>query len=518
MSKEFISMKPETSERYTTNFFTSTNKAYNFFVLPYITSVLITNPNACVEVCIEELDSFLETNQEAFRVLEILFGNERFCLRSGNFENILPNTVRFLETPLVKKEYTYIGDVDILVLEEITHQHEENMDRIGLPYSNVLRPSKNALTGLHFTKTDFHYPLSEEIIENLDVNLQVTNDEVVLYKIIAAKGGQFPQEENDFRPLHGYHFSVNRSPLARSGPNWELRNKTHLTKFKSLEASWEWQRAFPFFDFRYKYLYSLAKLTLNYLFPDDYDLSSGFIKKIVADYQVLPLSKGTTSICSSKNTEGQLPEEVFSKIYVDNSWKSIESISGPGSTLAATLKLREGLEELLKKFQIKTLLDVPCGDFHWMKTVNMETISIYLGIDIVEELILNNSRQYQNGKYFFRKGNLITDCMPSVDLLFCRDCLVHFPYQEVFQAISRIIESGSKYLLTTTFLNWKNKDIKMGGWRPINLCEEPFNFPEPIEVIEERERDNLSDPFNDKVMGLWLISDLYPILDSYSLK
>jgi hypothetical protein len=82
-------------------------------------------------------------------------------------------------------------------------------------------------------------------------------------------------------------------------------------------------------------------------------------------------------------------KDIFTNIYKHNLWESRESVSGPGSSLAQTRTIIKQLSLLIKQLQVKTLLDAPCGDFHWMKEVNPE-IDLYIGVDIVSELIEEN--------------------------------------------------------------------------------------------------------------------------------
>jgi len=93
-------------------------------------------------------------------------------------------------------------------------------------------------------------------------------------------------------------------------------------------------------------------------------------------------------------------------------------------------------------------------------------------------------------------------------LIFSRDCLVHLSYKDAIKIIHNFKKSGSKYLLTTTFTNREeNIDLGDGFWRVLNLQKAPFNFPEPIKLINEKctEENNM---FVDKCLGLWLIDDL----------
>lgn len=150
------------------------------------------------------------------------------------------------------------------------------------------------------------------------------------------------------------------------------------------------------------------------------------------------------------------------------------------------------------------MLDIPCGDFFWMKEVKLELQ--YIGDDIVPALIESNQRLYRDQQHTFALLNLLGNPLPKVDLIFCRDCLVHFSIYSIFRAFDNIRRSVSTYLLTTTFTEQKrNGDIATGDWRPINLHLPPFNLPPPLLLIDE------ACPlagYGDKHLGLWKVSDI----------
>lgn len=132
---------------------------------------------------------------------------------------------------------------------------------------------------------------------------------------------------------------------------------------------------------------------------------------------------------------------------------------------------------LFDAFNISTMLDIPCGDFHWMKHVDLNNTD-YTGADIVEELIQGNIARYERDGIRFKHLNLINDKLPKVDLVFCRDCLMHFAFADIARALDNVCRSESKYFLTTTFVGkHKNRDISTGSWRPINLELPPFWVP-----------------------------------------
>ncbi len=103
-------------------------------------------------------------------------------------------------------------------------------------------------------------------------------------------------------------------------------------------------------------------------------------------------------------------------------------MSGTGSDTTQTNVIINELEKLFQEYKIKSILDAPCEDFNWMNQVNLDEIE-YLGTDIVEDLITFNKSNYKYKKGVeFNTGNIITDDLPEVDLILCRDCLVHFSF------------------------------------------------------------------------------------------
>jgi SAM-dependent methyltransferase len=200
-------------------------------------------------------------------------------------------------------------------------------------------------------------------------------------------------------------------------------------------------------------------------------------------------------------------KDIFTEYYNNNSWNGKESVSGPGSDYEQTKYLILELQVMLKDLNIKTILDAPCGDFNWMRKVDLDKIS-YIGGDIVDMLVKTNNKKYKTKNISFKSMDIVNDDLPEVDLIMVRDCFVHLPNKDIKRAINNIIDSKSKYLLTTNFM-WKypkaNTDISVGGWRRLNLEQEPFNFPFPMDIIIE---GNIQSYDRDKTMSLWHIKDL----------
>jgi hypothetical protein len=178
---------------------------------------------------------------------------------------------------------------------------------------------------------------------------------------------------------------------------------------------------------------------------------------------------------------GSEMKEIFEDIIKNNRWK--KHPCGPGSTIQYTQHLRSHLGNLLTEHNITSMIDAPCGDYSWMSITDLPSIKTYVGGDIVEFLIEKNKLQYANVD--FKILDLTSDKLPDVDLLFCRDCLLHLSFEDINKVFANISNSNIKYVLMS---NWfedseNQKDIKTGQARYINFLESPFNFKNPIGSI-----------------------------------
>jgi len=202
-------------------------------------------------------------------------------------------------------------------------------------------------------------------------------------------------------------------------------------------------------------------------------------------------------------------ETVFTDIYRTNYWHGWESISGQGSNVSKTKCIRDALPRLVKDLRIKTMLDAPCGDFNWMSVIVDELdLDLYLGIDIVKGIVKDLQQRYGSARRVFIHANLIDAPIPNVDLIFSRDCLAHLSYTDAIAVIRNFKESGSKYLLTSHHLNTNaNWNIVSGDHYPIKLTVAPFNFPEPLLVIEEKDAE-LASSHQGKCLALWCLDDV----------
>ena len=194
-------------------------------------------------------------------------------------------------------------------------------------------------------------------------------------------------------------------------------------------------------------------------------------------------------------------EERFDKIYSLKYWSDDESRSGTGSSLRSTENIRIHLPKIIERFHIKRLFDAPCGDFNWIRFIIKDDIE-YLGGDIVDDLISNNEKKYKSKNINFTKLDITKDNIPDSDLMICRDCLIHLSYESINSFLSNFRKSKIDYLLLTNYelknnnIEFINIDIPDGEFREIDLSKKPFNFPEPIRKIKDKDEQTIQSGFN----------------------
>ncbi len=198
----------------------------------------------------------------------------------------------------------------------------------------------------------------------------------------------------------------------------------------------------------------------------------------------------------------------FTRIYERNTFGAAESHSGEGSTMDQTATIRREIPALLRELGAKSLLDAPCGDFNWMRHVDLG-VERYTGVDIVIDLIAADQRKYGAAGREFLCRDLIRDRLPAADVVLCRDCLVHLDFRDAQRMLRNFKRSGARYLLTTTFTaRESNQDLVEDMiWRTLNLERAPFNLPAPLRLINENCTE-ANGAFADKCLGLWRLEDV----------
>lgn len=188
--------------------------------------------------------------------------------------------------------------------------------------------------------------------------------------------------------------------------------------------------------------------------------------------------------------------EKIENIIVSNSDKILQILLDP--IIENTAYLRYELKNIIKKYNIKSILDCGCGDFIWMNKLSKILIK-YMGIDTNKEIINKNKKLYDQDKFDFECHDITNTSISKYDLIICKDILNTFSYQNTFDFIKNVKKSKSKYILISTFGDSINKNISTGDNYNINLKLYPFKFPDPIFTINEKGTMAKNDNNNNSV-------------------
>jgi len=174
-----------------------------------------------------------------------------------------------------------------------------------------------------------------------------------------------------------------------------------------------------------------------------------------------------------------------------------DEFSGVGSTIFASKNFRSGLEKIidflkseLKKDRI-SILDSSCGDMVWMPLFLRSRSDVdYTGYDLIPAIIDKAKQKFSNETWNFYTFDLVKDKIETqFDLLINRHTAIHLGIRDNIQMFHNFHQSGSKYLMTTTFPTAKeNTNLYMENQRKdlsrrfheVNLVLPPFLFPVPI--------------------------------------
>lgn len=197
-------------------------------------------------------------------------------------------------------------------------------------------------------------------------------------------------------------------------------------------------------------------------------------------------------------------QAVFQYYFEKNLFGDRESLSGTGSSLAATGTIRAALPPLFDRLGVRSVLDVPCGDFNWLRALDWSGIA-YIGADVVPDLIERNRARHGAEGIRFQVIDVLGDDLPRADLVLCRDLFIHLPNDSVRQAVANVRRSGATWLLATHYAGVRrNRDIPLGSFRPVNLECPPFGLPPPRATIRDADYLDLW----GRTLSLWAVADL----------
>lgn len=238
-------------------------------------------------------------------------------------------------------------------------------------------------------------------------------------------------------------------------------------------------------------------------------LSWNVKEKVTSKYAVVSTPDGIVTKLFFPSSS--VYKEVFTHIYDKKIWSQGKGGgSGQGSTLEYTENIRVFLAEVVRAYNISSLLDSSCGSMWWMPLVLADISRTkpdfrFMGTDVTCSLIDQHRKNFtiQQANWDFKCVDYANEPLPSgYELVFSRDSLQHVPLHAAWQFLNNVRNSGARYLLVGSYVDFdQNKDVAGGSYYPINLMKRPFNATNPVKIIREREKG--IDKLGDKHMLLY---------------
>jgi SAM-dependent methyltransferase len=164
---------------------------------------------------------------------------------------------------------------------------------------------------------------------------------------------------------------------------------------------------------------------------------------------------------------------VFDDIYKGNGWGFG---SGHGSLPRVTKGYRAYIELFLRENDIKTVVDLGCGDWQFSRLINWGDVQ-YTGLDIVPSVVEEDQKKFGKANINFKLIKAGQTDLPKADLIIVKDVLQHMSTAAVQEFVKKALPRYKFALITNCSepANDLNIEIEEGGFRPLDLRAKPYN-------------------------------------------
>ena len=136
--------------------------------------------------------------------------------------------------------------------------------------------------------------------------------------------------------------------------------------------------------------------------------------------------------------------EIFTHVYEKNIWGNG---SGAGSSIKYNKKYIAFLEDFLVKKQIKSVLDIGCGDWQFSQAVRWGEAH-YTGVDCVASVIDHNKRNFPTKDFHcYDSYKWVNSIHNHYDLVILKDVLQHWSNENIITFLDALVDCDYKYIL-----------------------------------------------------------------------
>lgn len=153
--------------------------------------------------------------------------------------------------------------------------------------------------------------------------------------------------------------------------------------------------------------------------------------------------------------------ETVQRIYRTREWGDDGSPyhSGSGSRDAASEQYCAFVIDFIRKHNVRSVVDLGCGDFAIGRQISEATGVSYTGIDVVPELIEHHSRTERNRLFRFQCADITSDPLPTADLCLICQVLQHLSNDEIAKVLNNL--GGFPQVLITEHLPIHPRSINL---------------------------------------------------------
>lgn len=169
-------------------------------------------------------------------------------------------------------------------------------------------------------------------------------------------------------------------------------------------------------------------------------------------------------------------ESVFKHIYEGHVWGSnvspnFKGNSGGGSSVDFNKDYITFLRRFIQQQNIKSVVDLGCGDWRCGKAIYEDLSCSYVGYDIYDTMIKSHNETYKDPRWKFEVMNCFADLehMEKADLLIVKDVLQHWTDKEVsdFMEYQTTAKQYKYILITNCSFRMPHVLLNAGGWRTL---------------------------------------------------
>ncbi len=132
--------------------------------------------------------------------------------------------------------------------------------------------------------------------------------------------------------------------------------------------------------------------------------------------------------------------ETFQRIYRTKAWGDDGQLfySGPGSRGQVSDRYCASVIKFIQEHQVRSVVDLGCGDFSVGRRIVEATDVRYTGIDVVPELIEHHQSTVHHPLISFQCADITVDPLPTGDLCLIRQVLQHLSNEEITRVLANL--------------------------------------------------------------------------------